>query len=74
MRPSEAECAAIRSRQARAAEWMTRNGLYAAVLDDFENLRNNSVRWLCGHPMDAMLFLFASGKTVLVPRSGLLPF
>jgi Xaa-Pro dipeptidase len=46
---------------------MTRNGLYAAVLDDFENLRNNSVRWLCGHPMDAMLFLFASGKTVLVP-------
>jgi Xaa-Pro dipeptidase len=46
---------------------MTRNGLYAAVLDDFENQRSNSVRWLSGHPMDAMLFLFASGKTVLVP-------
>jgi Xaa-Pro dipeptidase len=46
---------------------MTRNGLYAAVLDDFENQRSNSVRWLSGHPMDAMLFMFATGKTVLVP-------
>jgi len=46
---------------------MTRNGLYAAVLDDFENQRSSSVRWLSGQPMDALLFLFASGKTVLVP-------
>ena len=46
---------------------MTRNGLYAAVLEDFENQRSNSIRWLSGHPMDALLFLFASGKTVLVP-------
>jgi Xaa-Pro dipeptidase len=46
---------------------MTRNGLHAAVLDDFENQRSNSVRWLSGHPMDAVLFLFATGKTVLVP-------
>ncbi len=46
---------------------MRRNGLYAAVLDDFENQRNNSVRWLSGHPTDALLFLFATGKTVLVP-------
>ena len=46
---------------------MIRNGVYAAVLDDFENQRSNSVRWLSGHPMDALLFLFASGKTVLVP-------
>jgi Xaa-Pro dipeptidase len=65
--PSDALSAAIRARQARAAEWMTRNGLYAAVLDDFENQRSNSVRWLSGHPMDALLFLFSSGKTVLVP-------
>ncbi len=46
---------------------MTRNGVYAAVLDDFENQRSSTVRWLSGHPMDALLFLFASGKTVLVP-------
>jgi Xaa-Pro dipeptidase len=59
--------AAIQARQARAAEWMTRNGVFAAVLDDFENLRCSTVRWLSGHPMDALLFLFSSGRTVLVP-------
>ena len=59
--------AAITARQARAAEWMTRNGVFAAVLDDFENQRSNTVRWLSGHPMDALLFLFSSGRTVLVP-------
>ena len=36
-------------------------------MDDFENVRNISVRWLTGHPMDALLVVFASGKTVLVP-------
>ena len=46
---------------------MKRCGLYAAVLEDFENQRSNSVRWLSGHPMDALLFLFASGSTILVP-------
>ncbi len=46
---------------------MSRNGIYAAVLEDFEHQRSRMVRWLCGHPMDALLFLFASGKTVLVP-------
>jgi Xaa-Pro dipeptidase len=46
---------------------MRHNGLYAAVLEDFENQRSNSVRWLSGHPMDALFFLFASGRTVLVP-------
>lgn len=46
---------------------MTRNGVYAAVLEDFENQRSRTVRWLSGHPMDALLFLFSSGTTVLVP-------
>ena len=46
---------------------MTRNGVFAAVLEDFEHQRSSSVRWLSGHPMDALLFLFASGRSVLVP-------
>jgi Xaa-Pro dipeptidase len=46
---------------------MTRNGIYAAVLEDFEHQRSSMVRWLSGHPMDALLFLFASGRSVLVP-------
>jgi Xaa-Pro dipeptidase len=65
--PSEAARSAITARQARAAEWMTRGGVFAAVLDDFENLRCSTVRWLSGHPMDALLFLFSTGTTILVP-------
>jgi len=72
LRPSEAPgsqeaAAAFRARQARVAEWLTRNGVYAAVLEDFEHQRNSAVRWLSGHPMDALLFVFSSGRTVLVP-------
>jgi len=58
---------AFRARQARVAEWMTRKGVYAAVLEDFEHQRNSAVRWLSGHPMDALLFVFSSGRSVLVP-------
>jgi len=66
--PASSEtAAAFRARQARAAEWMTRNGIYAAVLEDFEHQRTSMVRWLSGHPMDSLLFLFSSGKSVLVP-------
>ena len=72
MRPSETRgsqeaAAAFLARQARVAEWLTRNGVYAAVLEDFEHQRNSAIRWLSGHPMDAILFVFSSGKTVLVP-------
>ncbi|HET6485449.1 MAG TPA: M24 family metallopeptidase, partial [Spirochaetia bacterium] len=37
------------------------------MVDDFESQRSNSLRWLCGQPTDALLFVLASGKTVLVP-------
>jgi Xaa-Pro dipeptidase len=66
--PASSEAsAAFRGRQVRAAEWMKRTGIYAAVLEDFEHQRSSMVRWLSGHPMDALLFLFASGRSVLVP-------
>lgn len=64
---SKEAAAAFRERQARLAEWLTRNGVYGAVLEDFEHQRNSSVRWLSGHPMDALLFIFSSGRSVLVP-------
>ncbi|MGA2975368.1 MAG: Xaa-Pro peptidase family protein [Spirochaetia bacterium] len=67
MRPSDASAAAFRGRQARLAEWLKRAGIHACVIDDFENQRCSSLRWLSGHPMDALLFIFASGVTVLVP-------
>jgi len=62
-------CAAdsYRARREAAAAWLAERGLDAAVLADFEGLRNASVRWLTGHPMDALLLLAASGEALLVP-------
>jgi Xaa-Pro dipeptidase len=49
------------------AAWLAGAGVDACIVDDFENQRTSTLRWLCGHPMDAVLFIFATGKTVLVP-------
>jgi Xaa-Pro dipeptidase len=56
-----------RARRERLAAWLAGQGLEAAVLADFEGLRNASVRWLTGHPMDALLLVAASGEALLVP-------
>ena len=37
------------------------------MLEDFENSRNLTLRWLSGHPTDAIFVAFADGRTVLVP-------
>jgi Xaa-Pro dipeptidase len=58
---------APRSRRALVASWMREEDLDAAVLADFEGLRNASVRYLTGHPMDALLILSGSGEALLVP-------
>jgi len=47
--------------------YMAEKGISAIILEDFENLRSQSLRYLCGHPTDAILFLFADGKSLLVP-------
>ena len=39
----------------------------ALLLADLEGQRNRSLRYLCGHPQDAMLFLFSDGSSVLLP-------
>lgn len=67
MPPSEKARAAFRARQSRLAAWLGREGIAAAVLDDFEGARCGTVRWLCGQPTDAILVVFAAGRSVLVP-------
>ena len=67
MPPSELSRQGFRARQARLAAWLSREGLFAGVLDDFESARNGTLRWLCGQPTDAILVVFASGRSVLVP-------
>ncbi len=37
------------------------------MLEDFENLRTSLVRYLSGHPSDAILVVAATGESVLVP-------
>jgi Xaa-Pro dipeptidase len=64
---SEAEAARFRARQQALAGWLAAQDMAACVIEDGEGARNSMLRWLTGHPMDANLFVFASGKTVLVP-------
>jgi Xaa-Pro dipeptidase len=54
-------------RRKAVSEWMRREGIALAVIEDFEEKRDPALRWLTGHPMDALLFLGASGESVLVP-------
>jgi len=65
--PSEPDRLAHRSRQARVAAWLAAEGLFACVVDDFERSRSLDLRWLSGQPSDAILVVFATGRTVLVP-------
>jgi Xaa-Pro dipeptidase len=57
----------LAARRTRAAAWLAERDLDVTVLAEFEGLRNASLRYLTGHPMDALLLLFRSGKALLVP-------
>jgi Xaa-Pro dipeptidase len=56
-----------RARRQRLAAWLGEQGLAAAVLADFEDLRNASLRYFTGHPMDALLYVDLTGQALLVP-------
>lgn len=48
-------------------DWMAQEGLSLVMFEDSEANRDQSIRWLCGHPGDALLFLSVDRKSVLVP-------
>jgi Xaa-Pro dipeptidase len=54
-------------RRETVCAWMRREGVALAVIEDFEAKRDPALRWLSGHPMDALLFLGAEGRSLLVP-------
>ncbi len=54
-------------RRERLASWLRGEALAACLIEDREGLRNPSLRYLCGHPEDACLFVLASGRAILVP-------
>jgi Xaa-Pro dipeptidase len=52
-------------------DWMMEDRICLLVFEDCEGRRDSTIRWLTGHPCDALLFLFldfeGKGHTLLVP-------
>ena len=46
--------------------WMEQEGIDLVVVEDTEGRRNASLRYLCGHPSDAVFFFHSSGASLLV--------
>lgn len=58
---------AYKERQQKIYSYLRKEGLDIAVLADLEGRRNPSIRYLTGHPADALLFLSSGGECFLVP-------
>jgi len=54
-------------RREKIYEWMAREGISLVMMEDTEGHRNPALRWLCGQPSDALLFLSADKQSFLVP-------
>jgi Xaa-Pro dipeptidase len=48
-------------------DWMAQEGLSLVMFEDAEGRRDATIRWLTGHPGDALLFLSIDRKTLLMP-------
>ena len=56
-----------RERRQKIADYLTENGTGAAVFIDNEEHREPSLRYFTGHPSDAVLIIYSTGKSVLIP-------
>ncbi|WP_461245770.1 M24 family metallopeptidase [Treponema sp. R6D11] len=45
--------------------WMAQEGISLLMLEDTESRRDQNIRWLTGHPADALLFLSVEKKAIL---------
>ena len=48
-------------------DWMAQEGISLAMFEDAEGRRDANVRWLTGHPGDALLFLSLDRKSMVMP-------
>jgi Xaa-Pro dipeptidase len=55
------------NRREKIYDTMAREGIALLVIEDAEGRRDPALRWLSGHPMDALLFLSVDKKSLLVP-------
>ena len=54
-------------RRERIYDWMAHEGISLLMIEDAEGRRDSNLRWLSGMPADALLFLSAEKKSLLVP-------
>ncbi len=55
------------TRRAKVAAWLKAKGVAAALVEDTEGRRDPSLRYLSGHPNDAILVVADDGRSILVP-------
>ncbi|MDR0315372.1 MAG: Xaa-Pro peptidase family protein [Treponema sp.] len=48
-------------------DWMAQEGIALTMFEDTEGRRDQTIRWLTGHPGDALLLLSIDRKTLLMP-------
>ncbi|MDR2658363.1 MAG: Xaa-Pro peptidase family protein [Spirochaetaceae bacterium] len=54
-------------RREKIYKWMETESLSLVMFQDNEERRDTAIRWLTGHPGDALLFLSSDKKALLVP-------
>ena len=55
------------SRLEKIYDAMDESGIATVMFEDCEARRDSTIRWLTGHPADALLFLSSGRRSVLVP-------
>jgi Xaa-Pro dipeptidase len=55
------------NRRQKIYDMMAREGISLLALEDGEGRRDPALRWLSGHPQDALLYLSVDRKSLLVP-------
>ncbi|MDR1596256.1 MAG: Xaa-Pro peptidase family protein [Treponema sp.] len=54
-------------RRKKLYDWMANERIAMVMFEDTEGRRESAIRWMTGQPSDALLFLSAEGKSLLVP-------
>ncbi|MDR2103627.1 MAG: Xaa-Pro peptidase family protein [Treponema sp.] len=55
------------TRREKIYDWMARENITLVMFEDTEARRDTSIRWMTGHPGDALLFLSVDKQALLVP-------
>lgn len=56
-----------KNRRKKVVEYLNNNNLGGAVFIDSEAHRDPTIRYLTGHPSDAVFIIFETGKNILIP-------